>query len=132
MAPAAAAAAAPVAGCCVLLALREAAEVPLCCHCAGHAAEDLAGFEIAVLVTMGELARVAGRQLTSSVPEILPLIIEAVQDGGSPSKRLVAVSTLGQVVESTGTGKPGLHGAGEGSLARAPPRAEPAGALPGR
>ena len=54
---------------------------------------------------MGELARVAGRQLQVSVPEILPLIIDAVQDGSSPGKRLIAVSTLGQVVESTGTGE---------------------------
>ena len=53
---------------------------------------------------MGKLAHVAGQQLQSSVPEILPLIIDAVQDGSSPGKRLVAVTTLGLVVESTGTG----------------------------
>jgi FKBP12-rapamycin complex-associated protein len=51
---------------------------------------------------MGELAAVAGTQLRADVPEILPLVIDAIQDGGSPAKRLVAVSTLGQVVESTG------------------------------
>ena len=67
-------------------------------------AEDLNGFEVAILSTMGKLAHVAGQQLHPSVPEILPLIIDAVQDGGSPGKRLVAVTTLGQVVESTGTG----------------------------
>ena len=52
---------------------------------------------MAVLTTMGELARVAGTQLRADVPEILPLVIDAIQDGSSQTKRLVAVSTLGQV-----------------------------------
>lgn len=55
------------------------------------------GFEVAVLMTLGELATVAGAQLRADVPEILPLVIDAIQDGGSPTKRLVAVGTLGQV-----------------------------------
>jgi FKBP12-rapamycin complex-associated protein len=60
------------------------------------------GFEVAVLMTLGELATVAGSQLRADVPEILPLVIDAIQDGSSPTKRLVAVGTLGQVVGSTG------------------------------
>lgn len=64
-------------------------------RCAVLVAED--GFEVAVLITMGELATVAGTQLRADVPEILPLVIDAIQDGSSPTKRLVAVSTLGQV-----------------------------------
>jgi hypothetical protein len=59
------------------------------------AAEE--GFEVAVLMTMGELASVAGQALHGDVLEILPLVIDAIQDGGSQTKRLVAVSTLGQV-----------------------------------
>ena len=55
------------------------------------------GFEVAVLMTLGELATVAGAQLRADVPEILPLVIDAIQDGSSPTKRLVAVGTLGQV-----------------------------------
>lgn len=58
-------------------------------------AED--GFEVAVLTTLGELATVAGTQLRADVPEILPLVIDAIQDSTSPAKRLVAVGTLGQV-----------------------------------
>lgn len=34
--------------------------------------------------------------------ELMPLIVEALLDGASASKREVAVATLGQVVESTG------------------------------
>jgi FKBP12-rapamycin complex-associated protein len=45
---------------------------------------------------------VAGEQVQPSVPEMLPLIIDALGDGASPAKRLVAVRTLGRVVESTG------------------------------
>ena len=56
---------------------------------------------MAVLMTMGELATVAGTQLRADVPEILPLVIDAIQDGGSQTKRLVAVSTLGQVGAAT-------------------------------
>lgn len=52
---------------------------------------------MAVLMTLGELATVAGAQLRADVPEILPLVIDAIQDGSSPTKRLVAVGTLGQV-----------------------------------
>ena len=52
-------------------------------------------------MTMGELATVAGTQLRGDVPEILPLVIDAIQDGGSQTKRLVAVSTLGQVSAAT-------------------------------
>lgn len=65
---------------------------------------------MAVLMTMGELATVAGTQLRADVPEILPLVIDAIQDGGSQTKRLVAVSTLGQV-RRAGTGSRDLPSA---------------------
>lgn len=46
---------------------------------------------LSVLVTMGQLATVAGTQLRGNVAEILPLIIDVIQDASSPAKRLVAV-----------------------------------------
>ena len=52
-----------------------------------------------VLETLGELARVAGVGLRNHVPEILPLIIEALNDA-SNSKKAVAITTLGQVMLS--------------------------------
>jgi len=57
---------------------------------------------LAVLDTLGELAAVAGESLRSEVPEMLPLVIEALGDTSSVAKRLVAARTLGRVVESTG------------------------------
>ena len=36
------------------------------------------------------------------LPELMPLIVEALLDGAAVAKREVAVSTLGQVVQSTG------------------------------
>lgn len=36
------------------------------------------------------------------LPELMPLIVEALLDGASANKREVAVATLGQVVQSTG------------------------------
>ena len=58
------------------------------------------GVVASVLATIGELARVAGPGLRVHIGEVLPLIIEAIQDGAGGHKRLVAVSTLGQVREN--------------------------------
>ncbi|KAI3958805.1 hypothetical protein MKX01_023481, partial [Papaver californicum] len=55
-----------------------------------------------VLVTVGELARVGGFAMRQYLPQVMPLIVEALIDGSSVTKREVAVATLGQVVQSTG------------------------------
>ncbi|KAL1192594.1 Serine/threonine-protein kinase TOR [Cardamine amara subsp. amara] len=55
-----------------------------------------------VLVTVGDLARVGGLAMRQYIPELMPLIVEALMDGAAIAKREVAVSTLGQVVQSTG------------------------------
>ncbi|KAM7263834.1 hypothetical protein ACFE04_001517 [Oxalis oulophora] len=55
-----------------------------------------------VLVTVGDLARVGGFAMRQYIPELVPLIVEALLDGASAAKREVAVSTLGQVVQNTG------------------------------
>ena len=52
-----------------------------------------------VLATTGELARVAGPGLRTHIGDVLPLIIDAIQDNAGGNKRLTAVSTLGQVQE---------------------------------
>ncbi len=36
------------------------------------------------------------------LPELMPLVVDALLDGGAVSKREVAVATLGQVIQSTG------------------------------
>lgn len=36
------------------------------------------------------------------IPELMPLIVEALLDGAAVAKREVAVVTLGQVIQSTG------------------------------
>uniref|UniRef100_A0A7S1SYY6 Serine/threonine-protein kinase TOR n=1 Tax=Tetraselmis chuii TaxID=63592 RepID=A0A7S1SYY6_9CHLO len=60
------------------------------------------GVTAAVLATLGDLASVAGTLLQRHVGEILPLIIDALQDTSSGARPVVAVTCLGQVVESTG------------------------------
>ncbi|KAI3919103.1 hypothetical protein MKW98_016656 [Papaver atlanticum] len=55
-----------------------------------------------VLVTVGELARVGGFAMRQYLPELMPLIVDALIDGSSVLKREVAVATLGQLVQSTG------------------------------
>ncbi|XP_047315173.1 serine/threonine-protein kinase TOR isoform X1 [Impatiens glandulifera] len=55
-----------------------------------------------VLVTVGDLARVGGFAMRQYIPELMPLIVDALLDGAAVAKREVAVATLGQVVQSTG------------------------------
>ncbi len=50
-----------------------------------------------VLLTVGELALVAGPSLRPHIGDLLPLIIDAVQDPADSHKRNVAVVTLGNV-----------------------------------
>ncbi|KAF3971928.1 hypothetical protein CMV_004520 [Castanea mollissima] len=55
-----------------------------------------------VLVTVGDLTRVGGYSMRQYIPELMPLIVDALLDGAAVTKREVAVTTLGQVVQSTG------------------------------
>ena len=57
----------------------------------------------AVLVTVGELAIVTGREMVEHEEKLLPLIIDTLQDHSSVIKREVAMRTLGQLVGSTGS-----------------------------
>ncbi|GAB4853400.1 hypothetical protein Ancab_017578 [Ancistrocladus abbreviatus] len=68
----------------------------------GAGANANSGFIAGVLVTVGDLARVGGFAMRQYVPELMQLIVEALLDGAAVTKREVAVTTLGQVVQSTG------------------------------
>ncbi|XP_048736860.2 serine/threonine-protein kinase mTOR-like [Ostrea edulis] len=57
---------------------------------------------ISVLVAIGEQAQVSGIEMRKWMDELLPLILEMLQDSSSLQKREVALWTLGQLVESTG------------------------------
>jgi len=56
-----------------------------------------AGVARTVLATIGQLAVVSGCSFRPYVADVLPLVIEAIQDAASPDKRIVAVKALGQV-----------------------------------
>ncbi|PVD35573.1 hypothetical protein C0Q70_02536 [Pomacea canaliculata] len=57
---------------------------------------------ISVLATVGELAQVSGTAMRKHTAELLPIIIDMLQDMSSLQKRETALWTLGQLVESTG------------------------------
>ncbi|XP_071946239.1 serine/threonine-protein kinase mTOR-like [Antedon mediterranea] len=57
---------------------------------------------INVLAAIGELSQVGGVEMRKWVGELLPIIIEMLQDSSSLNKREVALWTLGHLVESTG------------------------------
>ncbi|KAM7482395.1 hypothetical protein LguiB_006978 [Lonicera macranthoides] len=70
--------------------------------CEGTGVNANNGIISGVLVTVGDLARVGGFAMRQYIPGLMPLIVEALLDGAAPTKREVAVATLGQVVQSTG------------------------------
>ncbi|KAG5526253.1 hypothetical protein RHGRI_032514 [Rhododendron griersonianum] len=70
--------------------------------CEGTGANANSGIVSGVLVTVGDLARVGGFTMRRYIPELMPLIVDALLDGAAAAKREVAVATLGQVVQSTG------------------------------
>lgn len=43
-----------------------------------------------------------GFAMRKYIPELMPMIVEALLDGAAAAKREVAITTLGQVVQSTG------------------------------
>ncbi|KAJ4958930.1 hypothetical protein NE237_026041 [Protea cynaroides] len=70
--------------------------------CEGTGVNANSGVINGVLVTVGELAKVGGFAMRDYLPELMPLIVDALMDGAGVAKREVAVATLGQVVQSTG------------------------------
>ena len=55
-----------------------------------------------ILTALGELATVGGEDMVPYIPELMPLIIETLQDQSSPAKRDVAPRTLGQLASNSG------------------------------
>ena len=60
------------------------------------------GVAVAVLGTIGKLALVGGDIMKPHVPQLLPLLMESLQDSSSSARRDVAVSTMGDLIKSTG------------------------------
>ena len=60
------------------------------------------GVVASVLCALGDLSRVAGAAVRPRVDDILPLVLEALQDSGAVGRRDAAVVALGMIVESTG------------------------------
>lgn len=60
------------------------------------------GVVICVLAAVGEQAQVSGIEMRKWMNELLPIIIDMLQDSSSLPKREISLWTLGQLVESTG------------------------------
>lgn len=60
------------------------------------------GVVVNILVTLGDLAQVAGVEMQPTVPELLTILLEMLNDSGVPLLRGFALWTLGQLVENTG------------------------------
>jgi len=60
------------------------------------------GVVVNILVTLGDLAQVSGPEMRSSVPELLTILLEMLNDAAAPAQRGFALWTLGQLVENTG------------------------------
>ena len=57
----------------------------------------------AVLAAIGELGQVGGEDMMAYIDELMPLVIDTLQDQSSVAKREVALKALGQLVKSTGS-----------------------------
>ncbi|CAO3647953.1 unnamed protein product [Mucor fragilis] len=60
------------------------------------------GVVSAVLGALGELAAVSGEDMRPHLDELMPLIMETLQDQSSSAKRDAALKTLGQLASNTG------------------------------
>jgi FKBP12-rapamycin complex-associated protein len=54
-----------------------------------------------IMTAVGELAQVGREDLVPYLPELIPLLIDTIQDQSSSSKREVALRTLGQLSTNT-------------------------------
>ncbi|KAL3862460.1 hypothetical protein ACJMK2_008424 [Sinanodonta woodiana] len=57
---------------------------------------------ISVLAAIGEQAMVSGMEMRKCMDELMPIILDMLQDSSALQKREVALWTLGRLVESTG------------------------------
>ncbi|KAK9241824.1 armadillo-type protein [Lipomyces tetrasporus] len=55
-----------------------------------------------VISALGELSRVGGEELIPYIKDLMPLILDVLQDQSSPLKRDAALRTLGQLANSSG------------------------------
>ncbi len=55
-----------------------------------------------ILKAIGDLATVGGEDMIPYIPELMPIILEALQDQSSTQKREAALKTLGQLASNSG------------------------------
>lgn len=60
------------------------------------------GVASTTLKAIGELATIGGDELKQYLPQIMPIVLDALQDLSSPSKREAALRTLGQLASNAG------------------------------
>ena len=61
-----------------------------------------AGVASTTIQALGELATVGGQEMVRHIPELMPIIIDALQDLGSQAKRESAMSTLASLAVNSG------------------------------
>ncbi|RKP27125.1 armadillo-type protein [Syncephalis pseudoplumigaleata] len=66
------------------------------------ASDPVPGVVAAVLGAIGQLAEVGGEDMQPYLAELMPIILEALQDQSASAKRHAALHTLGQLTANTG------------------------------
>jgi serine/threonine-protein kinase mTOR len=61
-----------------------------------------AGVASSILACIGELAKVGGEDLSSYIKELMPLILETLQDQSSSVKKDTSLRTLGEIASNAG------------------------------
>ncbi|XP_015906953.1 serine/threonine-protein kinase mTOR [Parasteatoda tepidariorum] len=60
------------------------------------------GVTVSILAAIGEQAQVSGVEMRKWLDQLMPILLDMMQDSSSLPKREVALWTLGQLIESTG------------------------------
>lgn len=76
--------------------------IPLVKTLLPKAGDSNVGVASTTLKAIGELATIGGDELLPFIPELMPIIIDALQDLSSQSKREAALHTLGQLASNSG------------------------------
>lgn len=75
---------------------------PICAALLPKATDPNPGVASTTITALGELATVGGTEMSQHIPQLMPIVIDALQDLGSQSKREAAMSTLRSLAINSG------------------------------
>ncbi|KKY24120.1 putative phosphatidylinositol 3-kinase tor2 [Phaeomoniella chlamydospora] len=66
------------------------------------ATDPNSGVSATIIRALGEMATVGGEEIKAHIPKLMPILLDALQDLGSPAKREAALKTISQLALNSG------------------------------